>query len=205
MTQEIWKDVPGYVGKYQVSNLGNIRSLDRIVVGGKWGSYIRKGTPISRFDDGSGYWYVNLSNGTCARKTAVHRLVLLAFVGEPEEGMQACHCDGSRSNASLSNLRWDTGKANMADKIAHGTTQRGERSPQAVLSLQQVQEILSCKDSSIKMGARLGVASSTIRAVRLGQNWKHAHDQCIGGDRAEMDQRTAGYIADTHKKLGTKP
>ncbi len=51
----------------------------------------------------------------------VHRLILLAFVGECPDGLQACHYDGDKSNCRLSNLRYDTPKGNAADKVRHGT------------------------------------------------------------------------------------
>lgn len=169
---EIWRDVPGYIGRYQVSNFGDIKSVDRFCRS-RYSMRICKGVPLKKFNDGSGYWYVNLSNGKSAKKIAVHRIVLMAFIGPPMANQQACHNDGVRSNSRLSNLRWDTAKGNMADKTAHGTSAIGEKNPQSVLTEKQVLEILKSKQSSLKLAPTYGVASSMIRAVRLKQNWAH--------------------------------
>lgn len=75
------------------------------------------------------------------RKVAVHRLVLLAWVGPPPTGCEGCHENGDRIDARLVNLRWDTRPANHEDKRRHGTTAAGERNPGAKLSDAQVVEI----------------------------------------------------------------
>ena len=74
---------------------------------------------------------------------AVHRLVLLAWVGPAPRGCEACHNNGDRSDARLENLRWDTRKANHADKHLHGTALLGKRNPASKLSEAQVSEIRS--------------------------------------------------------------
>lgn len=168
---ELWKPVLGYEGRYEVSSAGQVRSLTRHGYWNRRGG-VCVGVVLERFTDNTGYWYVNLSNGR-AKKRAVHLLVLEAFVGKCPEGMEACHGDGNRKNAALFNLRWDTRKANAADKERHGTVPRGERSPCAKITEAIAREILSSSESSIALGRRLGIASSTVRAVRLGQNWKH--------------------------------
>lgn len=170
--EETWKPVPGYVGLYEVSDQGNVRSLPRSRRTAQ-GLQRWHGRVLRRFTDNTGYWYVNLSNGQKARKTAVHRLVLLAFVGPSPVGYQACHGDGDRKNARLENLRWDSPVANAADRLLHGTDLIGERSPTAKLTAAQVDEIRSRSESSLSLAPLYGVASSTIRAIRLRTNWRH--------------------------------
>ena len=120
---EMWLPVPGYEGRYEISDRGNARSLDRVVADGR--DY--KGKLIVGSFDTDGYRQIGLraSNGT--RKTwRIHALVLLAFVGPRPEGYFACHNNGDNTDNRLSNLRWDTAAANAADAIAHGT-QTGTR------------------------------------------------------------------------------
>lgn len=169
---EIWKDVVGYEGRYVVSNFGSVMSLDREVVKNNR-RYVWKSKILSPFVD-NGYLYVNLCDGKLSKKTAVHRIVLIAFVGPPKEGEEACHNNGVRNDARLSNLRWGTQKSNWADKWIHGTATFGENSGSAKLTKDQVLYIRNSRASSIKLSNELRVSSSTIRAVRLGVNWKNA-------------------------------
>jgi hypothetical protein len=172
---EVWRPVVGYQGLYEVSDMGRVRSLDRDGYSNRAGG-IFKGITLSPFaDSSSGYLYVNLSKLGKVRKTAVHILVLEAFVGSlPHPTMDACHDDGCRTNAKLKNLRWDTRVANAADKHRHGTAQVGERSRRAKLTEDQVAFILVSNLSSLKLAKQFGVAGSTIRAIRIGQNWRYS-------------------------------
>jgi hypothetical protein len=170
---EQWLSVPGYEGRYEVSSLGGVRSLGWLRSDGH---HYMKPRVLKPFIDrtGTGYLYVQLTMHGRTTKLAVHLLVLAAFRGPaPAAGMQGCHGDGCRTNARLDNLRWDTPKGNSADMVAHGTRLRGERTSTAKLTEAQALQILQDKRSSLKLAPIIGVASSTIRAVRLGQNWKH--------------------------------
>lgn len=173
MGDEIFMPIPGFEGRYEVSNFGNVRSLERRAITVK-GNQVWPGKTLKRFDGGKGYPSVNLSDGKKAKKYTVHRLVLRTFVGEPESGQEACHFDGCRENARLDNLRWDTQKNNASDKIRHGTQLIGEKNKRAKLRIPDIQLILSSSESSVSLGRKFNVASSTIRAVRIGQNWRAA-------------------------------
>jgi hypothetical protein len=84
-----------------------------------------------------GYPTVYLSKkGQRVKTRKVHHLVLESFIGPRPSGCEACHQDGNRFNNHAENLRWDSRKANHADKKAHGTSQIGERNPFAKLTLQ---------------------------------------------------------------------
>lgn len=172
MTEEIWMWVPGFESRYEVSNLGFVRSSPRQAL--KGGRNLRwPGKVLSSFKDTNGYLYVNLSNGTKARKFAVHSIVLMAFCGPRPLNYECCHIDGCRTNARLDNLRWGSRQSNWHDKRLHGTATQGEQSATAILTDRDIDEIFSSKESSISLGKKLGVASSTIRAVRLRVNWRH--------------------------------
>ncbi|WP_448677289.1 NUMOD4 motif-containing HNH endonuclease [Delftia acidovorans] len=171
MTEQ-WKPIAGYEGFYEISTLGRVRSLPRIDSIGRARKGRMKATPIDRTS--TGYRFARLSKDGIAKKLVVHVLVLETFVGpRPSPAMEACHGDGDRANPVLSNLRWDTAKGNAADKRRHGTNMEGEKAPVAVLTNAMVRQILDSQLSSLKLAPLLGVASSTVRAVRLGQNWSH--------------------------------
>lgn len=116
---ERWKPVRGYEGFYEVSDLGNVRSVDRIA---RHGHRLR-GKPIASRPnpERGGYVYVSLSRDGQMYTRRVHRLVLEAFVGPAPEGMEGCHNDGDPANNALSNLRWSTHQENIWDKEIHGT------------------------------------------------------------------------------------
>lgn len=117
---EEWRDVPGYEGYYQVSDFGNVRSLDRVITypGGqqyrKCGKVLKPATKIG------GYLQVALNMNAIVITPKVHALVALAFLGERPEGMQVCHNNGDPSDNRLENLRYDTPAGNAADIMLHG-------------------------------------------------------------------------------------
>jgi hypothetical protein len=104
---EIWKPVPGFEGRYEVSDHGNVYRVRRERVrGGLAKQHITRG-----------YYYVYLEG----QSFRVHRLVLRAFVGEPQPGQVGCHNNGDPLDNRLENLRWDSVPANIADAMRHGT------------------------------------------------------------------------------------
>jgi hypothetical protein len=105
---EIWKDIPEFIGRYQASDQGRIRSVNKVLAAHQMGNVRYLGIRLWT-DDGD-------------RKTrAVHRLVLEAFVGPRPEGLAACHNNGDCTDNRLANLRWDTVSANHLDRVIHGT------------------------------------------------------------------------------------
>lgn len=114
-------------------------------------------------------------NGT-PRYTAGSRLVCEAWHGPPPQAdSQAAHNDGNPWNNHYSNLRWATPKENTADKVRHGTSQRGERSANARLTENFVRQLrispLQNKDIRRLLGPSFSKA--VIQAARCGHNWRH--------------------------------
>ena len=102
--KETWKNVRGYEGLYQVSNLGRVKSLDRVSDDGK----IRHGRIISTKQNNRGYLQVHLyRNGSCKMKL-LHRLVAEAFIQNLDSLPQVNHKDENKSNNYASNLEWCT-------------------------------------------------------------------------------------------------
>lgn len=121
---EEWRRVVQFGGRYEVSNLGRIKSVRRLTdpaVDGRKPRVVSEKILIGGLDH-DGYPYVNLrANGkNFIRK--VHRLVAEAFIGPPPGAVyEVCHNDGDCSNAAADNLRWDTRSANNLDQVKHGT------------------------------------------------------------------------------------
>ena len=130
---EIWKDVVGFEGRYQVSNIGNVRSLR-----------FRGHKKVSLMKPSVNYaGYLVIGLGPDRKQYRVHRLVLEAFVGPCPEGMEGCHNDGNRANSVLGNLRWDTPSGNASDRRDYS----GDQNPNAKLSEKDVKEIVSRRNA----------------------------------------------------------
>lgn len=119
-TPERWLPVPGYEGAYEVSEHGNVRSVDRITTDKNGRKSKMKGRALAKIPNGDGRLRVQLSREGSSRLTLIHRLVLLAFVGPCPHGMECCHWDGDPTNNRLENLRWGTHTENMQDKMRIG-------------------------------------------------------------------------------------
>ena len=113
--EEIWKDIIGYEGYYQISNLGNVKSLDRILKD-NGGIFIKTGN-YKKFEKQTGYKRVALSKNNQDKKFMVHRLVAQAFIPNPDNKPFIDHIDGNRANNKVDNLRWVTHKENMKNPI----------------------------------------------------------------------------------------
>lgn len=107
---EIWKPVVGLEGIYEISNLGNVKSIDRITIGINGIKQHRKGKMLSFHYNRKGYKRVQL--GKYGVKV-VHQLVAKAFIPNPENKPQVNHIDGNKENNSSDNLEWVTMKENL--------------------------------------------------------------------------------------------
>lgn len=167
---EQWADIPGFGGSYQVSSGGKVRTK-------KYGDFVE----LAQFlwgKPGREYKAVSLFSGGARKKKRVHHLVLECFVSErPSSWHQACHNDGDRMNNSLSNLRWDTPRANAEDRSRHGrhfAPSRGSHG-MAKLNEDQVSEIRKMLASGARqtdIASKFGVSRYSISHIKLGKNWK---------------------------------
>ncbi len=107
MEKEIWKDVPGYEGKYRISSFGRVMSLKR--------NGIPKDTIVAPHMRGN-YLCVGLRDKT-RTFVSIHRLVATVFVPNPLGLPQVDHIDGDKINNLSSNLRWVTAKENINNPV----------------------------------------------------------------------------------------
>lgn len=135
INNEIWKDIPGYVGSYQASNYGRVRGLDRILENGRrW-----KGRVLAHKIDKYGYNYILLYSGGKRKSVQVQVIVMLAFVGPRPKDYETHHKDGNPSNNKLENLVYLSKKDHAKTKSKENI--RGTNSHYAVLNEQQILEI----------------------------------------------------------------
>jgi hypothetical protein len=118
---EVWRDVVGYEGLYEVSDRGQVRSLDRWVRCGETAQRLVPGQTMATFQHTSGYPMVQLSGRPGDRRHLVHVLVLKAFKGPCPDGQEGLHWDDDSNNNSLANLRWGTRSENRNDAVRNKT------------------------------------------------------------------------------------
>lgn len=109
---EIWKDINGFEGFYQVNNYGTIRSIDRYVNHPKGGKKIARGKITNQYIGTHGYYIVVINKDGKTFTKTVHRLMAIAFLDNPENKREVNHKDGNKLNNNLSNLEWNTSSEN---------------------------------------------------------------------------------------------
>lgn len=122
---ELWKDINGYEGYYQISSQGNVRSVDRFD-----GVHDRKGTVIKPNLKQNGYLQVGLRKHNTRKWFGVHRLVAIHFIENPNNKPQVNHIDGNKQNNTIENLEWVTEKENQTHAAKRGLRDnmpKGER------------------------------------------------------------------------------
>ena len=198
---EIWKEIPGYEGYYSVSNQGRVRSEDRTITRLKSGIKEKhKGVILKPWiakQSGKGYLMVSLSRGTGrSLKIGIHRLILWAFVGIQEKGIDARHLDGNCKNNTLSNLEYGTRSDNLKDAAKHLTIMRPQK-----LTRDDVIEICKMgrnKISSKIVGEKYNIDRNTVTEIWRGEIWGHATQGLL----PESNQpKKYDKISDEHKRI----
>jgi len=152
--------------RWKINSAGRGKPLPR-TMDGDW----KRLNPSS---DAVGRKVVNIAYPAGIKQEKVHRLVLAAFVGECPDGMIACHNNGDHSDNRLDNLRWDTPKANEADKLIHGTHNMGERCGTSKMKLADVVcalERYRNGEPSKSIAKDYGVTANHIARLARGERW----------------------------------
>jgi len=172
MPNEAWMPIPGYEGIYEVSDLGRVRSVDRLDSAGQR----RRGRLMTQSLVHGGYPRVTLTKNGVDTARKVHQLVLNAFIGPCPLDMEACHDNGQPADNRITNLRWDTRLSNAADKIRHGTTCHGERHHSSKLTEDDIPVIFKMRMAGVTVqliASKFGVSSANVSQILLRRKWKH--------------------------------
>ena len=161
---EIWKDIDGYEGLYQVSNLGQVKSIRD-----KYGNYREKILKQGKRKDG--YLYVNLYKEGKRKYNLVHRLVANAFIPNPNGYTCVNHKDENPLNNCVSNLEWCTHKYNI---------NYGSRTTKAAEKLTNRQDLSKQVYQYDKQGTLVAIWDSTMECKRNGYNQGHVAACCRG-------------------------
>ena len=111
--EEIWKDIKGFEGLYQISSLGRLKSLSRFINSNRNNQRRIKGCIIKqRVNPYNGYIQISLSKNHKYKRFYIHRLVAYAFLRNPDNLPQVNHKDENKENNCVDNLEWCTAKYN---------------------------------------------------------------------------------------------
>lgn len=176
---EIWKDIKGYEGLYQVSNLGRIKSLKRKVRYQNSFKTLKeriKGTFIGK----QGYLRVELSKNGVNKKYSVHRLVAKSFIENSNESLEINHKNGIKTDNRVENLEWITRSENELHAYKMNLAKNTEKQRNAVR--------LWCKENKIKPIIQLSLEgkfikewSSAVEAEKYLKIKRKNISQCITG------------------------
>lgn len=171
---EQWKEISGYSGIYEISDQGNVRSMDRMTWNGK-AYHKTKGKPVRQFlsCERVKYYYVALCKDSKYKQISVHRLVALNFIPNPENKKYVGHKDSNSLNNHVDNLEWCTAKENEAIKRKNHP-QKGEQCPTAKLKIEQVNEIKRMyRDGKriFQIAKETGVNKNTVKNITSKANW----------------------------------
>lgn len=119
--KEQWRDVVNYEGFYQVSNLGQVRSVDRVVPHARCGELKVKGRILRLSPASRGYFTVHLCQKGTQRTVYVHQLVAIAWIGPYPNGQQVRHGSNGKLDNSISNLCYGTQSEDGLDRRRDGT------------------------------------------------------------------------------------
>ena len=168
--KEEWRWIPEYEGRYEVSNLGRVRSYARY----------RKPRLLKPYHDPRGYVQMVFTVDRKPRTHWLHRLVAAAFITNPENKPSVNHINGNKADNSAANLEWATYSENTTHGYRTGLLKppmiRGERgyhklTEKDVLAIRA--EYVPRKVSHPKLAAKYGVDRRTIEAVLLRRTWTH--------------------------------
>jgi len=177
MEKEIFKDIPGYEGIYQVSNLGRVKSLTRKVnspIIKKHGYRTVKSQIMKPWTNGlTEHQIVSLSKNNKKTNCPVHQLVLLTFVSPPPLNMEVRHLDDNPKNNHISNLAYGTHKQNFQDAIRNNKTPKGERNGHSKLKEHEVKNIRKLKNimSTSEIANKYNVSNGCINDILKNKRW----------------------------------
>lgn len=174
---EQWKDIPGYEGFYQISNLGRVKR-----------TAAEKGTRIGRIvtpnKGGDGYQTVRLSRNGVKKTYSTHRIVAIVWIDNHNNYKQVNHKNGNKLDPRAENLEWCTAKQNMVHArdvlgvtFSTGTTIRGTDNGNSKLSDDDVVKIRELYETGRfthrELAEIYGVNSSSITRAINKKSWNH--------------------------------
>lgn len=180
MPEEIWKPVAGYEGLYEVSNKGNVRSLDRHCLGRDGRSELHRGRVLAKQLTWNGYHDVSLANrgaGVRRKHRPVHTLVAEAFLGSRPDGYDVMHLDGDRTNNCVDNLKYGPRAENLHQTYDYGgTSGRGKlKKHEAIEVIQRLER----GENPCDLAREFGVNNAAMYHIKNGTAFAWLREEAL--------------------------
>lgn len=171
---ETWLPVKGYEGLYEVSDFGNVRSLDKRDRRG----YLHRGKELKKVPIGRGYVASCLSVDGKVDKAYNHRLVAEAFIPNPDGKPDVNHKDGNKKNNVVGNLEWVTHSENGKHSFAvlgrpHPRGMLGKQGANRKFTREQIEAIRADNRFQRVIAEEYGVEQTTISAIKRRENYRY--------------------------------
>lgn len=172
--EEVWKDIKGYEGLYQVSNLGNVRSLDRYVLCKNGKTQFKRGVMmVVCYNKRVNVYEVHLRKDNQRKCFKVHRLVALTFIenDDPINKTTVNHIDGDRSNNRVDNLEWASYSEN--EKHSYDKLNRpvniAKKYQRQTIAISKGDDSKTVYESVIAASRGTGISETQIRRIANGE------------------------------------
>lgn len=179
MTTETWQAVPGYEGAYEISDMGRVRSVDRMSAQGHLRGRLRRlGTSVT------GYVHVGLCRDGKLRNVNLARMVATVFIRAPKDDEQVNHLDGVKANNAASNLEWCTRSMNNLHRCRVLGKNRGMRHGNAKLTDADIHDIrreVAAGRTTTSVGRARGLNHTTVARIARRKSWQHVPEQTAKG------------------------
>jgi len=172
---EVWKDIEGYKGYYQISNMGQVRSVSRMVMSGGVARK-RVGKLLKQYCGTDGYMYVRLCKLGKAKYWRAHRLVAIHFIPNPNNYPAVNHLDADVTNNQISNLEWCTIKQNNKHtyNLGRNNQRYGSEHWQSKIDeikARAIKHLLKTDMPMTHIAAAVDTTYHIVKAIKQGRTW----------------------------------
>lgn len=180
MAGETWMPMPSYNGQYEISNMGRVKSLDRVVIKKSGENASIAGRILKQYKRQSGYLKISVSKDGKRKTFDVHRLVGVVYIDNPENKKEINHKKGNKLDNRASSLEWKTPSENAQHKWDNGLQKpfwkdkKGRENPNSktVLQFDSKMKLVKKWDSVADIHRELGFDISGIAACCVGRKRK---------------------------------